>query len=200
MIVVHLDMLDVIRLACLQRDETQLSRSVRDEIELFSQALMPSLFSYVNDAALGIVIGLVGLVVDRINMHAIIRTKIGLGLLTMFISRAELIKQGANVDDSDLDQWNTLYNQFFDVLEPQLAFIFPGPINTGDATYVWQFLAAVGIGASPEQQQRLVIAVKDSVMETVLHAKTLPDEIANARLGNVNLFMRAIGLDVDLLG
>lgn len=38
-------------------------------------------------------------------------------------------------------------------------------------------------------------------METVAQSKTLPQEMATQRLGNVNLFMHAIGLDVDdLLG
>ena len=69
-----------------------------------------------------------------------------------------------------------------------------------DDVYVWQFLAAMGVGASPEQQQRLVIGVKDRVMETVGVSRTLPDEMRNRRLGDVNLFMRAIGLDVELLG
>lgn len=33
-----------------------------------------------------------------------------------------------------------------------------------------------------------------------MQAKTLPAEMATQRLSNVNLFMRAIGLDVELLG
>ncbi len=37
-------------------------------------------------------------------------------------------------------------------------------------------------------------------MQTVVQSKTLPPDVASQRLGNVNLFMRAIGLDVDLLG
>ena len=37
-------------------------------------------------------------------------------------------------------------------------------------------------------------------METVVQSKTLPTDMATQRLANVNLFMRAIGLDVDLLG
>lgn len=40
---------------------------------------------------------------------------------------------------------------------------------------------------------------RDRVMETVAYSKTLPAEMASQRLGNVNLFMRAIGLDVELL-
>ena len=94
----------------------------------------------------------------------------------------------------------TVYNKFFDSLEPSLPTIFPGTVNTGEDVYVWQFLAAIGIGASPDQQQRLVVAVKDRVMETVALAKTLPPDMSSQRLGNVNLFMRSIGLDVELLG
>lgn len=37
-------------------------------------------------------------------------------------------------------------------------------------------------------------------METVGQSKTLPAEMLSQRLGNVNLFMKAIGLDVALLG
>lgn len=37
-------------------------------------------------------------------------------------------------------------------------------------------------------------------METVMQSKTLPAEMSNQRLSNVNLFMRAIGLDVEMLG
>jgi DNA topoisomerase 2-associated protein PAT1 len=43
------------------------------------------------------------------------------------------------------------------------------------------------------------MAVKDRVMETVTLAKTLPPALESQRLANVNLFMRSIGLDVDLL-
>ena len=37
-------------------------------------------------------------------------------------------------------------------------------------------------------------------METVMQSKTLPPEMASQRQNDVNLFMRAIGLDVELLG
>lgn len=37
-------------------------------------------------------------------------------------------------------------------------------------------------------------------METISQSKTLPPDMATQRQGNVNLFMRAIGLDVELLG
>ena len=159
-IVVHLDHLDVIGRAQIQPGESQPPPAVRDEIELFSQVVMPSLLGYVSEAPMNIVTGLTGLVLGHSNLLAVSRTKVGLGILTMLLSRAELVKEGGNVSDYDWQQWSELYNRLFDTLEPMLSGIFLGPINAGDDIYVWQFLAAVGIGASPDQQQRLVLAVK----------------------------------------
>ncbi|KAG9245006.1 topoisomerase II-associated protein PAT1 [Calycina marina] len=198
MIVVHLDQLDVVRQAQLLTGENLLNASIRENVELFSLAVLPSLFTYLGDAPLDIVTGVLGLILS-INVDIISRTRVGVSLLTMVLSRAELLKQGGEVDEQEWTQWSSTYNQFFNVLEPTLPSIFPGTVNTGEDIYVWQFLAAIGIGASPEQQQRLVMAVKDRVMETVTLAKTLPPAMSNQRLANVNLFMRSIGLDVELL-
>lgn len=160
MIIVHLDSLDVVKNAQLRPGESQPSVSVREDIGLFSHAVMPCLLGYVNEAPMNIIIGLLGLVIGQTNVQQISKTKIGLGILTMLLSRAELVKEAGTASDADWKQWTDLYNRLFDRLEPVLADIFPGTINSGDDMFVWQFLAAVGIGASPEQQQRLVIAVK----------------------------------------
>ncbi|KAB8204268.1 topoisomerase II-associated protein PAT1 [Aspergillus parasiticus] len=200
MIVVHLDSLDVVRNGQPVPGEPQPSLAVREAIDLFSQAVLPSLLGYVNEAPFNIIIGLLGLVIAQTHVHMVAKTRIGLGILTMLLSRAEIVKEAGQAAERDWQQWVEKFNILFDTLEPTFADIFPGSINAGDDMYVWQFLAAVGIGASPEQQQRLVIAVKDRVMETVAYSKTLPADMASQRLGNVNLFMRAIGLDVELLG
>ncbi|ELR09579.1 hypothetical protein VC83_05522 [Pseudogymnoascus destructans] len=199
MIVVHLDQLDVVRQALLAPGETQLTSQIRENIELFSLAVMPSLFGFLNEAGLDIVDALLALIMAKTNIEIDARTRIGVSTLTMLLSRAELIKQATTVDDQEWNHWLSTYNSFFDVIEPTLPYIFPGTVNTGEDVYVWQFLAAMGVGASPEQQQRLVMAVKDRVMETVNLAKTLPPAMSSQRLANVNLFMRSIGLDVDLL-
>ncbi|KAG5292147.1 topoisomerase II associated protein [Histoplasma ohiense] len=200
MIIVHLDSLDVVQRAQLQSGESQPPLPVREEVDLFSHAVMPSLLGYVNEAPINIITGLLGLVIGQTHVQTVAKTRVGLGVLTMLLSRAELVKEAGGVEDEQWKPWTELYNTLFDRLEPVFGDIFPGTINSGDDMYVWQFLAAVGIGASPEQQQRLVIAVKDRVMETVAQSKTLPADMASQRLGNVNLFMRAIGLDVELLG
>ncbi|KAA8627540.1 topoisomerase II-associated protein PAT1 [Pyrenophora tritici-repentis] len=199
MIVVHLDALSVVGHAIATPDEP-LSAAIREEVDLFSQTVMSPIHAHISDAPLNIVIGLLGLVLDRTNLHVVARSKIGLTLLTFLISRAELLKQSAPEMVTDWQQWTNLYNRLFDVIEPVLPYLFPGSINDTDDMYIWQFLAAMGVGASPEQQQRLVLGVKDRVMETVAVSKALPADMASARTSNVNLFMRAIGLDVELLG
>ncbi|KAK5735463.1 DNA topoisomerase 2-associated protein pat1 [Elasticomyces elasticus] len=210
LIVIHLDILDVIRDAYPPADNTPIPARVKEEVELFGLAVMPPLFSYVNEAPLGIIVGLLGLVLDRVHLQGIVRTKIGVGMLTMLISRAELVKQQPppssspqNQGDEDRQQYAALYNRLFDTLEPVLPYLFPTDTNisASDDVHVWQFLAAMGVGASPEdQQQRLVVGVKERVMETVAVSQGLPEGMRERRLGEVNLFMRAIGLDVELLG
>ena len=157
MIMVHLDILDVIRQA---QTGAQPSAMSREQVDIFLQAVMPSLFSYVTEAPLNIVIGLLGLVTERVNLSAVARTRVGLEVLTMLLSRAAIVKASEATDDQTWDQWLGVYNRFFDLLEPLLGEVFPASVNAGQDQYVWQFLAATGSGANPEQQQRLVLSVK----------------------------------------
>ena len=157
MIMVHLDILDVVRQA---QPGAQPSPMSREQVDLFLQAVMPSLFSYVTEAPLNIVIGLFGLVIERVNLSAVARTRVGLEVLTMLLSRAAIVKSIEAPDDQTWERWLGTYNHFFDLLEPLLGEVFPVSVNAGQDQYVWQFLAATGSGANPEQQQRLVLAVK----------------------------------------
>ncbi|KAI0008011.1 topoisomerase II-associated protein PAT1, partial [Xylariaceae sp. FL0662B] len=199
-IVIHLDQLDVVRGAEVQTGEPiNLNAATRESIELFSMAVMPSLITLLGESELHIVAGVLGLITQNLNVDLVARTRIGVSMLTMILSRAELVKQAGQANEQTWQQWTSTFNQFFNVLEPTLPNIFPGTVTSGEDIYVWQFLAAIGIGASPDEQQRLVLAVKDRVMDTVALSKTLPADMAKERLDNVNLFMRSIGLDVELL-
>jgi DNA topoisomerase 2-associated protein PAT1 len=204
MIFVSLDQLDVITKALPDpsKPDALVPLPVREEIDLFSQTVMPALFGSIGEAGLGIVAGVVGVICERTNVPLISLTKVGLSVLTMVLSRAEVLRESAHLPSNaeDWTHYNELYNKLFDLIEPALPHIFPGKVTEADDVHVWQFLAAMGVGASPEQQQRLVIGVKERVMETVRVSRTLPREMGEVRLGHVNLFMRAIGLDVELLG
>ena len=104
MIVLHLDQLDVVRQAVLLPGETQLAAGIRENIDLFSLSVMPSLFGLLNEAGLDIVTGVLGLILTK-NIDLIARTRIGVSMLTMVLSRAELIKQGGGVNEQEWDQW-----------------------------------------------------------------------------------------------
>ena len=160
MVIVNLDVLDVIRLAQSQPQSPHSPSMAHEQIDLFLQAVMPSLFSYVTEAPLNIVIGMLGLVIERVNLNVVARTRVGLEILTMILSRAAIIKALDAPEDDIWDQWLTVYDRFFDMVEPFLGDIFSTSVNAGQDQYVWQFLAASGSGANPEQQQRLVLAVK----------------------------------------
>ncbi|KAI1779579.1 topoisomerase II-associated protein PAT1 [Hypoxylon cercidicola] len=200
LIVIHLDQLDVIRGAQVQTGETiKLDAKARERIDIFSVAVMPSLLQLLSESELHIVTGVLGLITQNINVDMVARTRVGMSMLTMVLTRAEILKQAGQASEQSWQQWVTTFNQFFNALEPSLSNVFPGTVMSGEDVFVWQFLAAIGVGASPDEQQRLVLAVKDRVMETVSVAKTLPADMAKTRLDNVNLFMRSIGLDVELL-
>ncbi|PHH64393.1 hypothetical protein CDD81_4614 [Ophiocordyceps australis] len=172
MIVYHLEQLDVVRGGAINNiEDTHLNARMRENIDLFISTVMPSLMQYFNDTGLDIVDG----------------------------ARAVLLKQTGAGDASQWDKWDQTFETFFNKLEPSLPSIFPGSVNSGVDVYVWQLLAAMGVSASHDQQTRLVLAVKERVLDTVALAKTLPPAMASERLGSVNLFMRSIGLDVEML-
>lgn len=104
MIIVHLDQLDVVRQALVQPGELQPSASIREDVELFSSAVMPPLFTFLNDAGIHIVSGILGLICT-INVSLIARTRIGVSMLTMILSRAELIRQAGNFSEQEWNSW-----------------------------------------------------------------------------------------------
>jgi DNA topoisomerase 2-associated protein PAT1 len=104
MIVIHLDQLDVVRHAQHFSGETLLTAGIRENVELFSLAVMPSLFAYLSEAELDIVTGVLGLILN-INIDVIARTRVGVSMLTMILSRAELIKQSGSAKEHEWEQW-----------------------------------------------------------------------------------------------
>ena len=162
-IFLHLDALDVVRHGVIPPGSTQPAGGApaREAIELFSAAVLPCLFAFVSEAPLFNVIGLLGLLLDRTHVARAARSRVGLAVLTMLTSRATLLREaGGATDEGEWAQWAHAFDRLFDALEPALPGIFPMPINSGEDMYIWQFLAAMGSGASPDQQSRLVIAVK----------------------------------------
>ncbi|KAF5722760.1 topoisomerase II-associated protein [Fusarium mundagurra] len=200
MIIYHLDQLDVVQGAAITPGEvTTINARMREKIELFISTVMPSLMQYFNDTGLDIVDGVLNLIATKLNVDLIARSRIGVSMLTLILSRAVLLKQTGAGTPEQWENWDRTFEILFSRLEPSLPYIFPGSVNTGEDVYVWQLLAAMGVSATHDQQTRLVLAVKDRVLDTVTVSKTLPPAMGAERLNSVNLFMRSIGLDVELL-
>ncbi|KAG2216550.1 hypothetical protein INT45_006026, partial [Circinella minor] len=202
-----------------------------DDVELFINMAAPPLLGLISEAPLQVINGLVKLFLEKNEIVSVARTKPGLAFLTMLLSRAEILKQGGQAlhgpvapSSDDLTQWQQEYNALFGLLQTHYASIFPSfyylvPIQPNisaiqlslgvDDMYVWQFLAAMAVGASMEQQHILVTEVRqredtnffflyrERVMENIVlaHSNRFPAVQASQRLSNVNLFLHALGLD-----
>ncbi len=202
LIIVNLDALDVVARAIPTSDspDPALSPAVKEEVELFISTVTPSLFSSITDSPADVTMGLLGILVDHNTPATLVLTKVGLIIITMLISRIEVLKSAPQA--TSLATFPTLFNSLFDAVEPALPHVFAsanGGPRDADDVHIWQFLAAMGAASAPEQQQRLVLGVKERVMETVRVSRALPEDLAERRLGCVNLFLRAIGLDVEFL-
>ncbi|KAM0457473.1 hypothetical protein ACHAO4_003273 [Trichoderma viride] len=199
MIIYHLDQLDVVKGAAVSDDETVLDPRMWENIDLFMSTVMPSLMQFFNNTGIDIVDGVLNLIATNLNVDAIAKTRVGVSMLTLILSRAVLLKQNGDGTPEQWEKWDQTYETLFSRLEVSLPYMFPGSIDSGSDVYVWQLLAALGLGASNDQQTRLVLAVKDRVIGTITLAKTLPPTTATERLSSVNLFLHSIGLDADML-
>ena len=104
MIVYHLDQLDVVDGAAVDNGE-HLNSRMRENIELFISTVMPSLMQYFNDTGLDIVDGLLNLLATKLNIDLIARTRIGVSMLTLILSRAVLLKQTGAGSPEQWEKW-----------------------------------------------------------------------------------------------
>ncbi|KAF8636407.1 hypothetical protein AX17_003589 [Amanita inopinata Kibby_2008] len=183
----------------------------------FLGSVLQSILPIVAKANLRLVTGLLGLLLDRSNIVAVAQTRPGLALLTLFLSRVEVIKQNMSTatDISELpsaeeaQQWQLMFDHLFQLLAPHFLLLFP---STRMATAlppshmttdfvdqpVWQFLAALALHAVSEQQHTLVTALRDKVLDNVLSVNKgwiTEEEERQMKLANANLFLHALGLD-----
>jgi len=104
LIVVNLDNLDVVRNAQVTTRDIQLNAAMRENVELFSVAVMSTLFNFMNELELDLVAGVLGLVCTR-NVDIIAKSRIGASMLTMILSRAEIIKHSGGGSEHSWRSW-----------------------------------------------------------------------------------------------
>ncbi|KAI0704296.1 topoisomerase II-associated protein PAT1 [Cytidiella melzeri] len=194
-------------------------KEAEKQLDAFIHHVMHALLPVAATAGVRLIRGLLGVLMTRNDIGAIARTRPGIFILTLFISRIEQMSQEgwAFPEDAptaeDIAEWQDLFNQLFILLSPHLLFLFPSvrqavtnnvPLanvpNSDEVDQpVWQFLAILAAHAAVEQQQILVSAVKERVLESVASANKghgiKSEEERVKRLANVNIFLHALGLD-----
>ncbi|THV05364.1 hypothetical protein K435DRAFT_961132 [Dendrothele bispora CBS 962.96] len=187
-------------------EDTPERASVERQTQAFLSSVMQSILPTIVKGELRLVTGLLGLLMDRNDVVAVARTKPGVALLTLLLTRVELIKQSIPEEipsSADEEQWQMMFDHLFQLLTPHFTRMFPTRTEEGEAAEsqdqpVWQFLAALALHATIQQHQILVTSLREKVLENVVSAKKgwgMSEEERQAKLANVDLFLHALGLE-----
>jgi len=169
MLVAHLEQLDVISQGRYHPSSPSLSPSIQESIEIFLSGVIPPIVPLIETSNLSILIGLMGILLDRNDLPFIAETKIGLAFLTLILSRSQIIfNNDTALDEAEVGEWKATFDKFFTQMGMHWGDIFPPRGAWGDDVYVWQFLASVAVGANMEQQHVLVAACRYSLSWVVL--------------------------------
>ncbi|KAF8227514.1 hypothetical protein L208DRAFT_1441151 [Tricholoma matsutake] len=220
LLVACFDQLDVVQQAPLL-DTFEDSRERADaerQSEAFLLGVLHSILPVVARADLRLVTGLLGLLLDRTSIVLVARSGAGVALLTLFLSRVEVMKQALSggielaemPTPEEAQQWQLMFDHMFQLLAPHLPSLFPStrmasnalpgvikPVDQADQP-VWQLLAAVALHAATEQHHVLVAALREKILDNVLSVNkgwVVTEDERQTKLANVNLFLHALGLD-----
>ncbi|PWN43326.1 hypothetical protein IE81DRAFT_322622 [Ceraceosorus guamensis] len=110
-------------------------REAARQTEAFSTSVVPAMLSLMAGASMRIVSGMLALFVERNDLISVAKTRPGIAFLTIFLSRAETLRQGgAAVSDveapsaDELEQWTEIFGLLFRKLTSrsgELASLFP---------------------------------------------------------------------------
>jgi len=105
-----------------------------------------------------------------------------------------------------------IFDHLFQLLMPHFVLLFPSTRLAAQSLHVaaplpatdildqpvWQFLAALALHASSDQQSILVTSLREKVLDIVTSVNkgwVADEEERQTKLANVNLFLHALGLD-----
>ncbi|TFK51708.1 hypothetical protein OE88DRAFT_1658294 [Heliocybe sulcata] len=224
LLITCLTQLDVVAGAHLldSMEDTPERRDMERQTNAFQHyVLIVSVLHALQKVTLRELTGILRLLRDQGQIVTIARTKPGLDLLFLLLSRADLLIHTHTYDlgaDStpqlsmeDVEVWQSEFDLMFSALHPHLTELFPSERilraqSGGSAqippehmdTAAWQFLASVGAMASLPQQQMLVTALREKVLDLVIGVKkgwVADSEERDMKTKNVNTFLHALKLD-----
>ncbi|KAI5480813.1 DNA topoisomerase 2-associated protein PAT1 [Pseudohyphozyma bogoriensis] len=190
---------DTSKLSAGSLEGKQRRAAVEMKTEVFLNAIISPIMSVIGNAPLRMVTGMLGLLLERNEIMKVLKSKPGIAFVTILLSRAESLNQATPPPEAqDLQQWQQVFTQLFHAISVDLPSLFPStravsslPFGTSyylsgeaassinslrpdidlDDEPVWRFLASVAVCANPEEQQSLVVGVREKVLEAVRSAK-----------------------------
>lgn len=133
MVVASFESLDVVRNGPLLDDlsddpsKIEARRDAERQSETFATTIVPSMMQMASTAPMRIVSGMLALFVERNDPVRVSQTRPGVAFLTIFLSRAETLKQQGQVPTEELEQFKQIFALLFSRLTAQgkLATLFP---------------------------------------------------------------------------
>ncbi|KAI7946444.1 hypothetical protein MJO29_010971 [Puccinia striiformis f. sp. tritici] len=107
------------------------------ETELFMNCVVAPMMAVINEISLDLVTGLVSLLMSRNDLMVIARSKAGIAFLTLFLSRAELLRSASSLESNNdqnesttpshesVSRWQGIFNQLFQYLSSDFPSLFP---------------------------------------------------------------------------
>ncbi|KAG0145675.1 hypothetical protein CROQUDRAFT_658333 [Cronartium quercuum f. sp. fusiforme G11] len=115
----------------------RMRHEVEAETDLFMNTVVAPMMSVINEIPLDLIAGLVSLMIERNDFMYIARSKPGIAFLTLFLSRAEILKNASSPDPNNspgttslpteeaLTSWNSVFDQVFNRLSNDFPSLFP---------------------------------------------------------------------------
>ena len=184
------------RLECLEVCNITLGEKNK-AVNFFLETLFPIFSEVISESNFGVIIAMMQIILERHNLLWVANSRVGLEMLTLFLSQAEILKSGGSVNETELAAWGEVFDFIFKSFESQFTELFAKNIEPADEEYIWQFLSALAIGASGIEQQKVLVTelrflllIRNNIITT--------SKLDHPRaLENVNLFLKALGLNID---
>jgi hypothetical protein len=169
-----------------------------DAVDTFMEHVFVPMVEVMSDAPLRLVNAWLRMILERVPMAQVVKSRIGLALASIILNRVEILKSSGvgqlDTTDEDMASWNELYQFVFNSLQGKFAHIFTHHRDSDAEFFVWHFLAALAVITPDDAHQHALVAdLKDKLMETV----RLP---VDEREGSgVDSFLRVLGLESSQL-
>ncbi|KAH3666550.1 hypothetical protein WICMUC_005619 [Wickerhamomyces mucosus] len=198
LIFANLSLIKIISKSSFKTHENEIiPAETQKTIDLFQLVVIKPIILFLSyEAVLTEIIGLLTILVEHNNVSFLSTSKLGVSLLTIVLSRAEIIRQEQAISTEDSQHWQSAYDKLFSSLETKLSLLFPKSSGQKfDDSYIWQFLASLALSGKLNHQRIIVDEIRDEIFGSVKKSKDSEPEEKFKILNNLNLFLNVIGLN-----